>query len=67
MASGGISFIQPARGAESSSVYGQLNYDLTDNLVVTAGVRYTDDLKYDRGGRNIMVVIMSLSTYAGWL
>ena len=51
---GGASFIQPARGAESASVYGQLNYDLTDNLVVTAGVRYTDDLKYDRGGRNIM-------------
>ena len=50
---GGASFIQPARGAESASVYGQLNYDLTDNLVVTAGVRYTDDLKYDRGGRNI--------------
>ena len=51
---GGATFIQPARGAESASVYGQLNYDLTDNIVLTAGARYTDDIKYDRGGRNIM-------------
>ncbi|MCS5595096.1 MAG: TonB-dependent receptor [Porticoccaceae bacterium] len=51
---GGATFIQPARGAESASAYGQLNYDLTDNLVLTGGVRYTDDLKYDRGGRNVM-------------
>lgn len=51
---GGASFIQPARGAESTSVYGQFDYALSDNLVITAGARYTDDLKYDRGGRNIM-------------
>lgn len=50
---GGNTFIQPARGAESQAVYAQATYDLTEELSFTAGVRYTDDLKYDRGGRNI--------------
>ena len=50
---GGASFNQPARGTESTAAYLQASYALTDNLNVTAGVRYTDDLKYDRGGRNI--------------
>ena len=50
---GGQSYIQPARGTESSAVYGQLKYHISDRLSVTGGVRYTDDLKYDRGGRNV--------------
>ncbi len=50
---GGNTFIQPARGAESQAVYGQATYNVTPDLSLTAGVRYTDDLKYDRGGRNI--------------
>ncbi|WP_111977733.1 TonB-dependent receptor [Algibacillus agarilyticus] len=50
---GGATFIQPARGTESAAAYFQANYALTDDLNVTAGIRYTDDLKYDRGGRNI--------------
>ena len=50
---GGATFIQPARGTESAAAYFQASYALTDNLNVTGGVRYTDDLKYDRGGRNI--------------
>ena len=50
---GGATFIQPARGTESSAAYFQASYALTDNLNITAGVRYTDDLKYDRGGRNV--------------
>ncbi|WP_281555976.1 TonB-dependent receptor [Thalassomonas sp. RHCl1] len=50
---GGNTFIQPARGAESKAAFLQLGYRLTDELTLTGGVRYTDDLKYDRGGRNI--------------
>ncbi|MCF2949169.1 TonB-dependent receptor [Paraglaciecola aquimarina] len=48
----GNTFIQPARGLESQAVYAQATYDLSKELSFTAGVRYTDDLKYDRGGRN---------------
>lgn len=50
---GGNTFIQPARGSESTAVYAQVSYQITDELSVTGGARYTDDLKYDRGGRNI--------------
>ncbi len=50
---GGNTFIQPARGAESKAAYAQLGYQLTEELTATMGVRYTSDLKYDRGGRNI--------------
>jgi iron complex outermembrane recepter protein len=50
---GGNSFIQPARGAESEAVYAQATYHLTEQWSLTAGARYTDDLKYDRGGRNV--------------
>ncbi|AFU98527.1 TonB-dependent receptor [Simiduia agarivorans] len=48
----GATFIQPARGSESAAAYGQLTYHITDEFSVTGGLRYTDDLKYDRGGRN---------------
>ncbi|MDN3637491.1 TonB-dependent receptor [Simiduia curdlanivorans] len=48
----GATFIQPARGSESQAAYGQLTYHVTDALSLTGGLRYTDDLKYDRGGRN---------------
>jgi len=51
---GGATFIQPARGAESSAVYGQASYAVKEGLTLTGGVRYTDDLKYDRGGRNVL-------------
>ena len=50
---GGNSFIQPARGAESAAIYAQAKYKVTDALTLTGGIRYTDDLKYDRGGRNV--------------
>jgi iron complex outermembrane receptor protein len=50
---GGNTFIQPARGAESQAIYAQASYKLTPKLSLTGGLRYTDDLKYDRGGRNI--------------
>ena len=49
---GGATFIQPARGAVSWAVYSQMTYRPVDSLGLTLGVRYTDDLKYDRGGRN---------------
>ncbi|WP_020208723.1 TonB-dependent receptor [Gilvimarinus chinensis] len=50
---GGNTFIQPARGTESAAAYAQATWHLTDRLSLTGGLRYTDDLKYDRGGRNI--------------
>ncbi|MFT7559020.1 MAG: iron complex outermembrane receptor protein [Flavobacteriales bacterium] len=50
---GGMSFNQPARGSVSEALYAQATYHLSDHLSATGGVRYTDDLKYDRGGRNI--------------
>ncbi len=49
----GATFIQPARGSESTAAYAQVGYQVTDKLTLTAGARYTEDLKYDRGGRNI--------------
>ncbi|WP_101757190.1 TonB-dependent receptor [Oceanicoccus sp. KOV_DT_Chl] len=46
-------FIQPDRGMESESLYAQGTYDITDNFRVTLGARYTDDERYDNGGRSI--------------
>ncbi|MCQ3829005.1 TonB-dependent receptor [Microbulbifer elongatus] len=47
------SFQQPDRGTRMSAVYGQLDYDITDNWQVSAGARSGRDQRYDRGGRNI--------------
>lgn len=41
--------------AESWAVYGQLDYDLTDNLELVAGLRYTrDEKKYWSGADTVM-------------
>ncbi|MED5524019.1 TonB-dependent receptor [Gallaecimonas pentaromativorans] len=45
---------QPDRGLESNSLYAQGTYSLTDDWRVTLGARYTEDKRWDRGGRNIM-------------
>lgn len=50
---GGASFRQPDRQLKSSAVFSQVTYDLTDSLRITAGARYIDDEKSDRGGRSI--------------
>jgi iron complex outermembrane recepter protein len=46
-------FVQPNRGLESESVYGQGTFAITDALRLTAGARYIDDTREDKGGRSI--------------
>lgn len=52
----GMSFIQPDRRVETTAVYAQIDYQLTERLNVTAGYRYTWDTKSDRGGINYSVM-----------
>lgn len=44
---------QPDRGLESNSVFGQTTYSFTHSLRGTLGARYTQDKRWDKGGRNI--------------
>jgi iron complex outermembrane recepter protein len=46
-------FVQPDRGLESESVYGQGTFAFTDRFRLTAGARYIDDTRTDKGGRSI--------------
>ena len=48
------SFIQPDRSLSSWAGYGQLTWHLDDASRVSAGARYTEDTKGDRGGINIV-------------
>jgi len=41
---------QPKREIDSKAVFGQLDYDVTDRLTLTAGVRYTKDERIDNNG-----------------
>jgi iron complex outermembrane receptor protein len=47
------SFQQPNRGLDSQAIYGQITFDLTDALRLTAGARSGNDERFDKGGRNI--------------
>lgn len=47
----GIEFNQPVTDTESSSIYGDMTWSITDRTRLTAGLRYTDDHK-DRVGVN---------------
>lgn len=47
------SFNQPKRSLESTSAYAQGTFDITDDLRITAGIRYTEDERKDEGGRSI--------------
>jgi iron complex outermembrane receptor protein len=47
-----MSFIQPNRTLDSQAVFAQGTFGFTDSLRVTAGARYTEEEKEDRGGRN---------------
>jgi iron complex outermembrane receptor protein len=49
---GGISFIQPERTLESQAIFGQATWHYTDQLHFTVGMRYTEDTRTDKGGRN---------------
>lgn len=44
---------QPDRGLDSNSLFGQTTYSFTESLRGTLGARYTQDKRWDRGGRNI--------------
>ena len=45
-------FLQPDRTVTSEAIFGQLTYNLSDDLFLTLGARYTEDSKEDVGGRN---------------
>ena len=45
-------FIQPERGIRSQAIYANAEFSLADHLTLTAGVRRSEDTKFDRGGRN---------------
>ncbi|NRQ43846.1 TonB-dependent receptor [Rheinheimera sp. YQF-2] len=45
---------QPDRGLKSNSIYAQSTYKITDAFRVSLGLRYTEDERWDVGGRNIM-------------
>lgn len=47
-----MSFIQPKRTLDSAAAYAQATFAFTDSFRLTGGVRYTEDEKEDRGGRN---------------
>lgn len=47
-----MSFIQPERTLDSQAVFAQATFDFTDALRLTAGARFTEEEKEDRGGRN---------------
>ncbi len=49
----GFAFPQGPTIAESKAGFGQLTYDLTDDLHVTAGIRYTNDFK-SRNGATVL-------------
>ncbi|PHZ85150.1 TonB-dependent receptor [Paremcibacter congregatus] len=52
-AMGGVSlWLQPKRTIESEAFFAQGTYELTEKLFLTAGARYTKDVKQDQGGRN---------------
>lgn len=46
------SFVQPDRQVKSEALFGQLDYQITDKLNITAGYRYSWDEKSDKGGSN---------------
>ncbi|HKE44162.1 MAG TPA: TonB-dependent receptor [Steroidobacteraceae bacterium] len=46
-------FVQPSRSLESQSAYAQGTFSFTDSLRFTAGARYIDDTRQDKGGRSI--------------
>jgi iron complex outermembrane receptor protein len=48
------SFIQPDRNLAAWAGYGQMTWHLSDVARLSAGSRYTEDTKEDRGGRNLV-------------
>lgn len=46
-------FVQPNRSLDSTSAYFQGTFDVSDQFRLTGGIRYTDDVREDIGGRSI--------------
>lgn len=55
-----LSFFQPNRTLESIAGFVQSDYDITDRITVTGGLRWSQDEKVDVGGRNF-----ACGTFAG--
>ncbi|MDB5972474.1 MAG: TonB-dependent receptor [Hydrocarboniphaga sp.] len=46
------SFIQPKETVESKAIFGQTTWNLTQDLHLTGGLRYTADVRENKGGTN---------------
>lgn len=62
----GFAFPQGPTIAESKAAFGQLTYDLTEDLHVTAGIRYTNDLK-SRDGATVLDFNTVANSFCGAL
>jgi iron complex outermembrane recepter protein len=62
----GFAFPQGPTIAESKAAFGQLTYDLTEDLHLTAGVRYTNDLK-SRNGATVLDFNTVANSFCGAL
>lgn len=62
----GFAFPQGPTIAESKAGFGQLTYDITEDLHVTAGVRYTQDLK-SRNGATVLDFNTVANSFCGAL
>mgnify|MGYP000321058897 CR=1 FL=1 len=51
-----ISFIRPSVSAESKALFGQVSYDIRDDLRLTAGLRHSTDKKGRKGYETIELV-----------
>jgi iron complex outermembrane recepter protein len=62
----GFAFPQGPTIAESKAAFGQLTYDLTDDLHLTGGIRYTNDLK-SRNGATVLDFNTVANSFCGAL
>ncbi|TQV78772.1 TonB-dependent receptor [Exilibacterium tricleocarpae] len=53
------------RTSESQAVFGEVNYDLTENLILTTGLRYTEDEKRSTAGFNTLGEVTNFVTAEG--
>ena len=51
--------------SESVAVFGEIYYDISENLTLTAGLRYTEDEKESTGGTNSIGDIVNFVTGEG--
>jgi len=56
-------FMQPDRRVQSKAVFAQATYDLNELSRFTAGIRHTQDIKSDNGGRSLNCRVTGLGPY----